>query len=383
MVSMICFGIFVLLCAPWVLSSNTPYQKFIIVFLWLPALLHLSFFSSRYKLLSRVGAGFYLFAAVWFSFVVVVHSQAASDLRELKIPLYVGLTLLGFFVVANSDLEKYKSLLLFCALLGGFGAWASWIFFHFVEGLPLLSRQPAVGLWNVIIPAAQASGALMLLLVSLAVRGPVRPMLSVGLVLSLTGYFVFLLSSQTRGVWIALFVAFAVIVFLRRSRATYMLFGGFFASLAALYFLDSKIFLARGESYRLELWASGVKCAMDNFFFGVGFEKIWLSVASIRTPFIHPHNMFIDIAIHFGFLGLLSWLLLWGWAIVRAYRFRRTALGQATLVLLVYSSVAVLTDSTVPWTKPSPWWFVSWLPLALAFSLGLEKDIVPAKADSY
>jgi hypothetical protein len=110
----------------------------------------------------------------------------------------------------------------------------------------------------------------------------------------------------------------------------------------------------------------------------LGFDNFILDIESSKKIFDHPHNMYIDIAIRFGSVGLISWLLLWSWAFVRAYQYRSTDLGRATLVLLVYSSVVVQTDGVAQWMKPNPGWFVTWLPLALAFALGSHKQKVLA-----
>ena len=375
------FGFFVLFCAPWVFSSNTPYHKLIIIFIWVPAALHACCYFSRYQGMSRVGAGLYLFAAAWFSFVVIYHAQSAHDFRELKIPLYAGLTLLGFFAITQADPGKCTKFLLICAVIGGFGAWASWLFFYLVEGKSLLSRHPAIGLWSVIIPAAQATGALMLLVVCLGLRGTARPLLNVVFAVSLVGSSIFLISNQSRGVWIALLVALAVLALLSRNRKIYLLFGVFVFSLCLVFLLDSSVFLKRGVSYRSELWEQGIIYAFDNWKVGLGFEKFWLAITTTDKIFSHPHNMFLDIAVRFGLGGLISWLLLWSWALVRAYQFRFTELGSATLVLLIYSTVVVQTDGIAQWMKPNPGWFVTWLPLAMAFALGSNKQrILPERS---
>jgi O-antigen ligase len=369
-------GFLIFFCAPWVLSSNTPYQKLIIAFIWLPALVHVCCYSARYKLLSRNGVYLYLFASSWFSFVVLMHAQNADDFRELKIPFYVGLTLLGSFAMAQADIGRFKKLLLVSAILGGFGAWASWLFFYLIEGQDWLSRPATIGLWRVIIPAAQATGALMLLAVCLGLRQGSGPLLRTTLMVALLGYIVFLMASQTRGVWVALCVSLFLVVFLLRNRYAYILLGGFVAVLLLVFFMNGDIYIARGESLRSELWGKGIAYAKDHWLIGMGFEKIWMTVGvegATETQH-HPHNMFIDIAVRFGLVGLLSWLMLWGWAIARAYRFRYTDLGQTALVLLVYSSVVVLTDGIAQWIKPNPGWFVTWLPLALAFTLGSDKS---------
>jgi len=174
-------------------------------------------------------------------------------------------------------------------------------------------------------------------------------------------------------VWVALVVALVIVALLSRNWKINVLFGIFVLSLILVFFLDNGIFLKRGVSYRSELWGQGVIHFMDNWKFGIGFEKFQLAIASSKKTWVHPHNMFIDIAIRFGVVGLISWLLLWGWAIVRAYQYRFTDLGMATLILLIYSSVVVQTDGIAQWMKPNPGWFVTWLPLAMAFALGSNK----------
>lgn len=368
-VSTILFGVVILFCAPWVLASNTPYQKLIISFMWLPAIVHVCLFSRCYRAVSGVGVVLYLLAAAWFSVVVVAHAQDVADFRELKVVIYIGLTLLGFFAVAEAGSDKFKKVLLYSAVFGGFGAWVSCVYFYLVEGAPFLSRHPAVGLWNVIIIAAQAVGSLMLLAVCLGLSEAFRPAFRIVFIVSLLGYLVFIIASQARGVWIALSVAFVVFGLLSRSRGVLLLVCAFFLSLALVFFFNSDIFLSRGTSYRSELWLAGISYALDNWKFGVGVNEVWSIGLSSGEVQHHPHNMFIDIARRFGVAGLFFWLMLWSWAFFEAYRFRSAELGRAALVLLVYSSVVVLTDGVAQWKKPNPGWFVTWIPLALVFAL--------------
>lgn len=374
-VNIITFGLFVLLCAPWVLSSNTPYQKMLIAFVWLPTLVCLCVFSRSYQTVSRFGGALYLLLAAWFSFVIVVHARDVEDIRELKSALYIGLTLLGFFVVAEADAGKFKRLLLYSAVFGGFGALASCLYFYFIEGMVLLSRHPAIGLWNVVIIAAQAVGSLMLLVACLGVSEAHRPFFRVTIIFSLLGYLAFLIESQARGVWVALSVAFVVFAFLFRSRAVLLLVGAFFISMVVIYFFNSDTLLSRGTSYRTELWRAGISYALDNWKFGVGVDDVWTFRLSSGEISHHPHNMFIDISRRFGLVGLLFWLMLWGWAFFEAYRFRGIEFGKAALVLMVYSSVVVLTDGVAQWKKPNPGWFVTWIPLALVFALAGFKNV--------
>jgi O-antigen ligase len=108
---------------------------------------------------------------------------------------------------------------------------------------------------------------------------------------------------------------------------------------------------------------------LDNWWGGVGFKEYWIAIDSTPVRFNHAHNMFLDIGIRFGVLGLLLWIGLWCWTGWHALKWRHTSLGGATVALWLYSGLVVLTDGTMPWVKPSTIWFVTWLPVALVLAM--------------
>lgn len=244
-------GVLVLLCAPWLMPSNKLYHQVLIVLLWLPALLALRYSAFRRLLLQPEFLLFLLFGS--WTLIVTLFLSGTAELGETKLPFYVALSLLGLLLAAQQEKYSIEMQLLLSALVAGpFALW-SLVDFYWLSGNDLSERVMAVGLWDKIIMAAHAVGALLVLgiLLSLKVR-PGRSRLLVTLSVAAMGFFV--LMSQTRGVWIALVVAFIVVVLARPSRLgiVALALGALSIILVALLFPD---FLAqRGLSYRPELF---------------------------------------------------------------------------------------------------------------------------------
>ncbi|MDH4874738.1 O-antigen ligase family protein [Pseudomonas sp. BN515] len=362
-------GLFCFLCAPWLLQSNTHYHRLIIVFLWLPALLHVFLMRKHYPSMDKSFVVLYLMASAWFVFVSVLDVGRGGELREIKLPFYIGLSLLGCVVCAMCLRERFTGFLLLCCAIGGLGAGLSWFIFYFVQEHDFSERVVNLGLWRVVIPAAQACGALFILTIFLGFDRKRGVGLLCVLVLALLGFGVFIYFSQTRWVWLSLVLSCVGGAILLRNK---LACGG--AAIALL--LIGAIFLAipellsnRGLSYRPEIWQGGFALLLDNWWEGVGSKEYWIAIKSTPVRFNHAHNMFLDIGIRFGVLGLLLWIGLWCWTGWHAIKWRHTSLGGATVALWLYSGLVVLTDGTMPWVKPSTIWFVTWLPVALVLAM--------------
>lgn len=365
-------GLVCLLCAPWLLPSHTYYHRLIIFFLWLPALLHLLLMYKCYPSMDKLFSWLYLLVSAWFMFAIVLGVERGGDLRELKLPFYIALSLLGFMVSALYLRERLPDFLLLCCVLGGLGAGLSWFNFYFVQGHDFSARVVSMGLWRVVIPAAQASGALLILMIFLGFDRRRGPWLLCGLLLALLGFGVFLYFNQTRWVWFSLVLSCVGGAVLLRSKAAIK--GALVALLliGVVFLIRPDLLSNRGFSYRPEIWQGGLALLLDNWLHGVGLKEYWISIASRPISFNHAHNMFLDIGIRFGVPGLLLWVGLWcraGWS---AFKWRDTTLGGAALALWLYSGLVVLTDSTMPWEKPTAIWFVTWLPIALALAIDLR-----------
>jgi O-antigen ligase len=116
----------------------------------------------------------------------------------------------------------------------------------------------------------------------------------------------------------------------------------------------------------------GFNLLLEHWAYGLGFKDYWVEAASLKFSSRHPHNMFLDIGIRFGVVGLLLWVGLWLWAGWRAFKHRQAALGSAAVTLWLYSGLVALTEGTAPWVKPGPIWFVTWLPIAMALVIDMR-----------
>ncbi|MBU1285726.1 MAG: O-antigen ligase family protein [Gammaproteobacteria bacterium] len=375
-------GFLVFLLAPWVLPSNKIYHQLIIALLWLPALL--SLFRQDLRPNWRLPeCWLYLLFSVWV-LVVIALQGTPEHLGKAKLPLYVGLSFVGIWLASRNEYWSVEQLLFFAALLGGLGAAYSWLEFYWLQGYGLGSRLSAHGLWDTPIPAAHAVGALAilgaLLLPNLRqARHYWLLFLLVGL--SSIGFMLFLISSQTRGVWIALLATllFVCVIDLKRQHIFLLLL--VFAVLLAIFLINADFLLQRGASYRPQLWRGGIDLIRQNPIMGLGFDTYHIKIPELASSFKHPHNLFLDIGVRLGLIGLALFMLLWGCAAWRGWRHRQEPLGKALLALLVFSSVSLLTDGIGLWLKPNAEWFVTWLPLAISLILaGREHAVADGSA---
>lgn len=367
-------GVVILLCAPWLLPSNKLYHQAIIALLWLPALLELVLVRRPRLVFRSPEALLYGLFAAWT--LVVIGIEGGDDAGRLKLPFYVGLALLGMLLAAQVGRQRFLTLLCACSLFGGLLAGLSWAYFYLYQDHAWARRLVALGLWDTPIMAAHAVGALAVLGVFLAPSQKGRPWMLWGLLLAGIGYALFLGSSQTRGVWIALLAVLLVMAGVTRQRYLLVTLMLVCSVTLAIFLLEPQVLLQRNVSYRPLLWSGGLQLIREHWLTGVGFHEFYIHLVELDHSFKHPHNMFLNVGVRLGAFGLLCWVALWasiGW---RAWQQRHGELGQSLLALWVFSSVVLLTDGFGPWLKPSADWLVTWVPLGLSLVLA---DQVSAK----
>ncbi|WP_342243637.1 O-antigen ligase family protein [Pseudomonas sp. OTU5201] len=335
------------------------------MFLWIPAFWHFCLFHRSYPKIHKVFAGLYLAISIWYMFVVVMSSDGWDEVRELKLPFYIALSLLGVMVAAMHLKERFRDLLLLCCIFGGFAAGVTCLYLYVTQGYVLHHRIASVGVWRVIIPAAQATGALAIVTAMLGLEHRRHAWVIPAVLLALVGYAAFLYFNQSRWVWVSLMLSLVGVGMLLRSRIVYVVVAISVVLIAVIMVFKPTLMMSRGLSYRPELWMGGFSLMLENWLYGLGFKEYWIQIAELKTSARHPHNLFLDIGIRFGVLGLLLWIGIWCWAGWAAFKHRKAPVGRAAVALWLYSGVVVLTEGTAPWVKPSPIWFVTWLPVAL------------------
>lgn len=360
-------GVLVLLCAPWMLPSNKLYHQLLIFLLWLPALI--SLFSARWRSGLPLPEAWCFFSLAGWTLFVLFLQGGEEPVSQAKVVMYVGLSLWGVMLAARAPGPSLESLLVRSVFVGGVGAGLSWIAFYGFEGWPLDSRVVAIGVWDKVIMAAHAVGAL-------AVMGMFLCRRQTGwfwLALPAVGLLVFLVFGQTRGVWLGMLAAVAVLLLglswrLRLAILVCLLLAG-----GVLLFFGMEILLERGLAYRPQLWMGGLELMLENSLLGLGFNDFQLVVPGAGQIFRHPHNIFLDTGIRLGVVGLVLFCALWGCVLWRAWQARDQALGRALLALWAFSTVSLMTDGIGLWLKPNADWLITWLPVALGMVLAQRR----------
>lgn len=202
-----------------------------------------------------------------------------------------------------------------------------------------------------------------------------------------------LLLTQSRGAYLGAAVATVLLLALRWRRFMYILplpliLALFVLSRGGIGMIFDQIGVNSGAALyglegRVELWSRGICLLSDFSLTGIGigtFDRLipllcpTLLIAP-GTPMGHAHNIFLQVGIDLGFLGLIAWLALY----INVFVILAQVLRQKMLALswtLAAGTAAGLTAMFVHGLMDVPLWgtkpsFLPWLFVALAVALGL------------
>jgi O-antigen ligase len=100
--------------------------------------------------------------------------------------------------------------------------------------------------------------------------------------------------------------------------------------------------------------------------FGHGFNTpVLIQLPDIAYPFHEPHNLTLAVFYALGAIGGSLWLLLYGVALVGAWRHRDTPDVVWFSAPVVYGLFAGMTEGGAFLSRPKEHWFLIWIPLAL------------------
>ncbi|MBZ5757408.1 O-antigen ligase family protein [Pseudomonas sp. S5(2021)] len=364
----------------WAPSSKL-YQQGLVVLLWLPTLAAAwtwrKQWAQRWRCWRSGGAlmmGLMLWAAL-----TLLWSETSQPLRTVKHLLYIALFWLSF-VLLYGDARRERSLYWLFWLAGwglSLSALASLLVFYGEQGNPLDHRlRGNGGLEHPILGGYVIGAALVWLLALLPEQRRMRGLTLVAVLPLL----IFVAMTQSRGAYLALVSALVVLVLLGRTRVLGYAVVAIVLAGALGWWAFEPLLMARGASYRPEILLSAARMVVEAPW-GVGIGADYdVRVDTVTTVFQHSHNLPLHVGIELGWPGMLIWMALWCAALLRAWRARRQAVGRLVFVLLVYAGVAMQFDAASLWDTPRAEWFISWLPLALAFAISSPK-VTPGRCD--
>jgi putative inorganic carbon (HCO3(-)) transporter len=219
-------------------------------------------------------------------------------------------------------------------------------------------------------------------------------------VLVFSGVILFL--TQSRGAWLGLLIAFAVLVVFRWRPAFVLMLIAALLVVVGIYFTRSqpliKGLLGGGQlgsfEGRMEVWSRALYMIQDFSFTGVGMG-LFKHVTDLLYPLFlftpgkidHAHNLFLQVAVDLGLPGLIAWLASLGGVTYLAWvLYRRgangndrflTALGAGLFCTQVALVVHGLLDA-VTWgmVRPAPLVWAMWALIAAGGVIYLKAGVV-------
>src|SRR5690606_7813880 len=128
------------------------------------------------------------------------------------------------------------------------------------------------------------------------------------------------------------------------------------------YWLFSPYVVARGTSFRPEIFEASLQMIANNPWLGLGLGTDYdITIGDYLIS--HSHNVFTHVAIELGLPGLILWVFIWDYCFKTAWFYRRRPEGAGLLTVLIFCSTALLFGGGSILTTPRPEWFASWLPI--------------------
>lgn len=362
-------GLFCLLLGIALPTSGLYYQL-IIVLLWLPTLYLLARHYQQWRRWFSPLMGVLTLFFAW-ALLSSLWSNGEESGRDIKHALMIYLTLWAGVLSAGIERRWLPRLLeASCYVMAGVAA-ISLYNAYVLHGLPISVRLASFWQLSHSILAAHVFGFFLTVLLYFRPSGLGQQSVWCVALLLLAAFVLF---TQSRGVWLAVGVGLVFITMLKREWIYILAITLGVGIFALVMVLRPELMTARGLSYRPELALEGLSLLSQHALGGLGIGSDYnLTLESNGRVFDHPHNLFLSIGLDLGIVGLLLWLLAWVLLLLTAWRNRQSVLGGALLGVWCFASVACLTDGADIWSKPREVWFLSWIPLTLALTLGAAK----------
>jgi O-antigen ligase len=358
--------------------ANKIYQQGLVALLWVPCI------ALAWSARSRLGEAwrgqqvlFLLLSllAIWAA-VSLAWSHALEPSREFKRILYIAFFVLFFPILADARPERVIRLMQWAGAGLGIAALVSIIKFFGFEHNAWHARVQGIGELSHPILGAYVIGVSVIWTLLWPPRSRIQQAVWL-LVLLVSSAFVVM--SQSRGAVLALFfTVVALPIWWRHRRAFYLSAGAVIVAVIGFIVLEP-LMMARGSSYRPEIFAAVMKMIELHPLAGLGLGSEYNVIVADGTRFDHSHNLFTHIAIELGLPGMLLWVAIWLTVLRQAWRVRDTDLGRGLIGIWLFSTLAMQFDAASLTGSPRAEWFISWLPIGLACLLTwAQREVAPA-----
>ncbi|SDA96060.1 O-antigen ligase [Pseudomonas sp. NFACC15-1] len=358
------FGLLWFLLAIALAPTNKIYQQGLVAFAWLPAIVFA--WPARHRLaeLWRAQRVIYtaLLALMGWALITLFWTEAAEPAREAKRLLYILVFLMFFPVFADGQPERVIRIMQWGGLGLALTALMAIVRFYGMANNPWNARLEGLGELSHPILGGYVIGLAAIWMLHWVPRHRGLQVLWV-LALALLGSFV--VASQSRGAALALLLSvLAMPIYCRDQRARVIAATALVLAMLTFWLLEPLV-MARGASYRPEIFMSSLHMIAERPWGGLGVAADY-RVVSHGLTFDHAHNLFSHVAIQLGLPGLLLWCIVWFAVLREAWRARESLLGRGVLGMWVFSFLAMQFDAASLTGTPRAEWFITWLPIGLA-----------------
>ncbi|SDB19083.1 O-antigen ligase [Pseudomonas sp. NFACC13-1] len=358
------FGLLWFLLAIALAPTNKIYQQGLVAFAWLPAIVFA--WPARHRLAELWRAQRVIYAALLalmgWALITLFWTEAAEPAREAKRLLYILVFLMFFPVFADGQPERVIRIMQWGGLGLALTALMAIVRFYGMANNPWNARLEGLGELSHPILGGYVIGLAAIWMLHWVPRHRGLQVLWV-LALALLGSFV--VASQSRGAALALLLSIlAMPIYCRDQRARVIAATALVLAMLTFWLLEPLV-MARGASYRPEIFMSSLHMIAERPWGGLGVAADY-RVVSHGLTFDHAHNLFSHVAIQLGLPGLLLWCIVWFAVLREAWRARESLLGRGVLGMWVFSFLAMQFDAASLTGTPRAEWFITWLPIGLA-----------------
>lgn len=358
------FGLLWFLLAIALAPTNKIYQQGLVAFVWLPVIVFA--WSARHRLaeLWRAQRVIYtaLLALMAWSLVTLAWAEVAEPAREAKRLLYILAFLVFFPIFANGQPERVIRVMQWGGLGLALTALMAIIHFYGYTNHPWNARLEGLGELSHPILGGYVIGLAAIWMLHWMPRHMGLQVLWV-VALGLLGMFV--VASQSRGAALALLLSvLAMPIYCRDQRVRIIAATTLVLAMLTFWLLEPLV-MARGASYRPEIFMSSLHMIAERPWGGLGVAADY-RVITHGLKFDHAHNLFSHVAIQLGLPGLVLWCVVWFAVLREAWRARESLLGRGVLGMWVFSFLAMQFDAASLTGTPRAEWFITWLPIGLA-----------------
>ncbi|WP_158983011.1 O-antigen ligase family protein [Lysobacter panacisoli] len=343
------------------LNPGKPYQYLVGFALYLPALICL-FRPGQAAAFWRQPLVPAVLALLGWGVLSLLWSEARRPDDEIARNLSIAVFLFAWFRGTGNDETHIRRLLTLCAFVLATIAAAAIVWYQFFPNPD--SRQAGFGVMANANLAAAAMGAALLWLS--VWRTPERG-LRLAKAIAWTVLALFVLLTFTRSAWAAMFASLLVLA-ITRSRRPWR--AGMIVAIVGIgcVLLYLPAMIQRGWSLRPAIMQGAWDLFRTDPLIGLGQgSDILIHVG--KETLTHAHNLFSQLAIELGLVGLLLWSGIWLAVAWRGWVHRTEPLGRLVLSTWVFAMVMVQFDLPHLLDSPRPGWLVLWLPVALCFAL--------------